>query len=67
MNPNDVFVPSLIVVAPVGFALLACASAEPDTTSWAAAIVMAAVPKKRWAIIVDPFRHFISLQLHSKQ
>src|SRR5713226_3460991 len=50
---NDVFVPCLIVVAPAGFALLACASAEPDTLSWAAAMV------------VDLFRHFISLQLHS--
>ena len=31
----------------VGFLLSACASAEPIMPSWAAAMVMAAIPRKR--------------------
>src|SRR6266581_8486775 len=44
---NDVLVPGLILGSSAGFALPDWASAEPPMTSWAAASVMAAVPKKR--------------------
>src|SRR4030095_5261037 len=44
-EPNDVF--GLIVGTLAGFALPDCAAAEPIIPSWAAAIVVATVPKKR--------------------
>src|SRR5919106_1604000 len=55
-EPNDVFVPGLIVVASAGVVLLDCASAELIRTSSAAAMVMTAVAKKRrrsWLISSD--------------
>jgi len=45
--PNDVLAPGLIACTPADFALLGCATAGPLKASWAAATVMAAVPKKR--------------------
>src|SRR3982074_1660685 len=54
--PNDVCVPGLILGRSAGFAALDCASAEPLTTSWAPAMVIAAVPRKRrrsWLIGSD--------------
>src|SRR5712664_4693116 len=44
---NDVLVPGLILGSSAGFALPDCALAEPLKANWAAAMVMAAVPKKR--------------------
>jgi hypothetical protein len=43
---NDVFVPGLIARESDGFAFLDCAFAEPNTPTWAAAMVMAAVRRK---------------------
>jgi hypothetical protein len=54
--PNDAFVPGLLVGGRAGFAVPACAAAEPNTPSWAAPMVMAAVPIKRrrgWLISAD--------------
>jgi hypothetical protein len=56
-EPNDAFVPGLIVVADAGFILLDCASAEPIMTSSAAAMVMTASAQKAAAIMVDFFGH----------
>src|SRR5271155_2302375 len=44
---NDVYVPGLIFGKSVAFGFSGCASAELLKTSWAAARVMAAVPKNR--------------------
>ena len=44
-RPNEVSVPSLIVVAPGPFVLLNCACAESIMTSLAAAMFIAAEPK----------------------
>src|SRR6266849_8406100 len=44
---NDVLVPGLILGSSAGFALPDWALAEPLKANWAAAMVMAAVPKKR--------------------
>jgi hypothetical protein len=57
------FVPGLIVVAPAAFVLLDCASAESIMTSLAAAMVIAAEPKKRRRSYLISFDIFISLQL----
>src|SRR4029077_2718128 len=46
-EPNDVFVPGLIGGTLAGFALPDCGSAEAIIPSWAAAMLMATVPKKR--------------------
>ena len=50
------FVPGLIAGTAAGFALLDCAAAEPIMPNWAAAMVMAAAPRKRrrsWLISSD--------------
>src|SRR5579871_5373310 len=44
---NEVFVPGLIAGTSAAFGLLDCASAEPNTPSWVAAMVMAPVLRKR--------------------
>src|SRR5882672_9747404 len=44
---NEVLVPGLILGSSAGFALPDWALAEPLKANWAAAMVMAAVPKKR--------------------
>src|ERR1700722_17386983 len=44
---NDVCVPGLIFDISADFVLLDWAAAEPLKANWAAAMVMAAVPKKR--------------------
>src|SRR5580658_1503196 len=46
-GPNDALAPAFLAVAPASFNGLACASLEPKVPSLAAAMVMAAVPKKR--------------------
>src|ERR1700722_17817062 len=45
--PDDVVAPGLTLGRSAGFALLDWASAAPLKTSWAAARVVAAAPKKR--------------------
>src|SRR5580658_7809260 len=46
-GPNDALAPAFVVAAPASFSVLACASFEPKMPSLAAAMVMAAVPRKR--------------------
>src|SRR5260370_35542236 len=46
-EPNDVLAPGLALDRSTGFALLDCALVEPVTPSWAAAIDIAAEPRKR--------------------
>jgi hypothetical protein len=45
-DPKDVFVPGFIVGSCFGFALPVCARADPIMPTWAAAMDIAAVPKK---------------------
>src|SRR6476620_12504373 len=55
-DANDVLAPGLIARMPPSFVLLGCASAEPFKSSWAAATVTAAVPRKLrryWLISSD--------------
>src|ERR1700722_9341743 len=46
-GPNDVWAPGLVLGRSAGFALPGCALAEPLNANCAAAMVMAAVPRKR--------------------
>ena len=46
-EPNNVFIPGWIAGTAGGFASLDCAAAEPIMPNWAAAMALAAVPKKR--------------------
>src|SRR6266566_6044387 len=55
-EPNDVLATGLALDRSTGFALLDCALVEPVTPSRAAAIAIAAVPRKRrrsWSISLD--------------
>jgi hypothetical protein len=62
---NDVFVPSLIVVASAGVILRNCASAEPIMARSTQGHGRSA--QKAAAIMVDFFGHIFSLPLDSKQ
>src|SRR5882724_3906904 len=68
-EPNEVFVPGLILVTSARVVLLDCASAEPGMPKWAAAIVMAAAPRKRrrfWLISSDIYFPPIGRNLKSE-
>ena len=59
-EPKDALAAGLIVGTSAGFNWLDCAFAKSKIPSWAAAMVMAAVPKKAETTMVDFFGHIVS-------